>query len=593
VRKGEKVTSGADDVEVVISEPGQQSETGQRRMSGTLSGLRLRELLRDLQDRIELLIGTRDKMDGLLDAVLAVASGLELDTTLRRIVDAAIELGDAKYGALGVLAEDGSLSEFIYVGIDDEARRQIGDLPEGHGVLGVVIDEAKPLRLEEISAHPASVGFPAHHPPMHTFLGVPVRVRDEVFGRLYLTEKKNGEPFTDDDEVVVQALAAAAGIAIENAHLYEQAQVRQQWLAATSEVTTELLGGTDPAEALNTIATRALELTGSDVTMLALPNSGRLDVDDDWGDEVDDLTVTVCAGTRAAELSGTHIDLEDSVPGAVYRDRTPRSVGELGLRDHRFGPALVVPLRAGDRTTGVLIAAREPGAGSFESAQLSVVASFADQAALALQLAAQQRAARELDVLGDRDRIARDLHDHVIQRLFAVGLSMQSTQRRTKSPELQKRLGDSIEQMHEIVQEIRTAIFDLHGGAAGETRLRHRLHDAVAELTDDAPVHPTVSMSGPIDTLPTQLAEHVEAVVREAVSNAVRHAEASTLSVSVAVKDDVIRVVVLDDGRGLPADVSPSGLGNLGDRAEASGGSFSLGTGPEGGLKVEWSAPIG
>ncbi|WIY07582.1 GAF domain-containing protein [Amycolatopsis mongoliensis] len=563
-------------------------------MAGTLSGLRLREVLRDLQDRIELLIGTRDKMDGLLDAVLAVASGLELDTTLRRIVQAAIELGEAKYGALGVLAEDGSLSEFIYLGIDDETRRLIGDLPEGHGVLGVVIEEAKPLRLEEISAHPASVGFPAHHPPMHSFLGVPVRVRDEVFGRLYLTEKKNGEPFTDDDEVVVQALAAAAGIAIENAHLYEQARVRQQWLAATSEVTTELLGGTDPAEALNTIASRALELTGSDLTMLALPNAGRLDVDEDWGEEVDDLTVTVRAGARATELSGLHIDL-DSLPGAVYRDRTPRSVGELELGEHRFGPALVVPLRAGDRTTGVLIAVREPGTASFESAQLSVVASFADQAALALQLAAQQRAARELDVLGDRDRIARDLHDHVIQRLFAVGLSMQSTQRRTKSPELQKRLGDSIEQMHEIVQEIRTAIFDLHGGAAGETglRLRHRLHDAIAELTDDAPVHPTVSMSGSIDTLPTQLAEHVEAVVREAVSNAVRHAEASALSVSVVVKDDVLRIVVADDGKGIPADVSPSGLGNLGDRAEAVGGTFSLGSGPDGGVVVEWSAPVG
>ncbi|MEU7788900.1 GAF domain-containing protein [Amycolatopsis sp. NPDC049159] len=564
-------------------------------MAGTLSGLRLRELLRDLQDRIELLIGTRDKMDGLLDAVLAVASGLELDTTLRRIVQAAIELGEAKYGALGVLAEDGSLSEFLYIGIDDEARRLIGDLPAGHGVLGVVIEEAKPLRLEEISEHPASVGFPAHHPPMHTFLGVPVRVRDEVFGRLYLTEKKNGEPFTDDDEVVVQALAAAAGIAIENAHLYEQARIRQQWLAATSEVTTELLGGTDPAEALNLIASRALELTGSDVTMLALPNSGRLDVDEDWGEDVDDLTVTVCAGTRAAELSGTRIDIEDSVPGAVYRDRTPRSVPELALRDHRFGPAMVVPLRAGDRTTGVLIAAREAGAGSFESAQLSVVASFADQAALALQLAAQQRAARELDVLGDRDRIARDLHDHVIQRLFAVGLSMQSTQRRTKSPELQKRLGDSIEQMHEIVQEIRTAIFDLHGGAAGETglRLRHRLHDAVAELTDDAPLQPTVSMTGPIDTVPSQLAEQVEAVVREAVSNAVRHADASSVVVSVAVQDHVVRVVVVDDGKGLAEGISPSGLGNLRDRAEAAGGTFALGRGPEGGVKVEWSAPVG
>ncbi|VVJ21721.1 Histidine kinase response regulator [Amycolatopsis camponoti] len=570
------------------------NEPNPRRMAGTLSGLRLRELLGDLQDRIELLIGTRDKMDGLLDAVLAVASGLELDTTLRRIVQAAMELGEAEYGALGVLAEDGSLSEFVYVGIDDEARRLIGDLPTGHGVLGVVIDEAKPLRMEEISSHPASVGFPAHHPPMHSFLGVPVRVRDEVFGRLYLTEKKNGEQFTDDDEVVVQALAAAAGIAIENAHLYEQAQVRQQWLAATSEVTTELLGGGDPVEALNLIASRALELTGSEVTMLALPNSGRLDVDEDWGEDVDDLTVTVCAGTRAAELAGTHIDLEESVPGAVYRDRTPRSVPELALREHRYGPALVVPLRAGDRTTGVLIAAREAGAAGFESAQLSVVASFADQAALALQLAAQQRAARELDVLGDRDRIARDLHDHVIQRLFAVGLSMQSTQRRTKSPELQKRLGDSIEQMHEIVQEIRTAIFDLHGGVAGETglRLRHRLHDAVAELTDDAPIQPTVSMSGSIDTVPTQLAEHVEAVVREAVSNAVRHAEASTVSISITVRDDLLRILVVDDGKGLAEDISPSGLGNLGERAAAVGGSFTLGSGPEGGLKVEWTAPL-
>ncbi|WP_370961630.1 GAF domain-containing protein [Amycolatopsis sp. cg9] len=573
------------------------SEAGQepRRLAGTLSGLRLREVLRDLQDRIELLIGTRDKMDGLLDAVLAVASGLELDTTLRRIVQAAIELGEAKYGALGVLADDGSLSEFVYLGIDDETRRLIGDLPAGHGVLGVVIEEAKPLRLAEISGHPASVGFPAHHPPMHTFLGVPVRVRDEVFGRLYLAEKKDGEPFTDDDEVVVQALAAAAGIAIENAHLYEQARVRQQWLAATSEVTTELLGGTDPAEALNVIATRVLELTGSDVALLALPNSGRLDVDEDWGDEVDDLTVTVCAGTRAAELSGTRITLVDSIPGAVYRDRTPRSVPEIVLREHRFGPALVVPLRAGDRTTGVLVAAREAGAGAFETAQLPVVASFADQAALALQLAAQQRAARELDVLGDRDRIARDLHDHVIQRLFAVGLSMQSTQRRTKSPELQKRLGDSIEQMHEIVQEIRTAIFDLHGGAAGETglRLRHRLHDAVAELTDDAPLQPTVSMTGPVDTVPAQLAEHVEAVVREAVSNAVRHADAATLSVSVTVRGETIRVVVADDGKGLAEGISPSGLGNLRDRAEAVGGTFALTDGPDGGLQVEWAAPVG
>ncbi|MFD2467554.1 sensor histidine kinase [Amycolatopsis silviterrae] len=570
-------------------------ETGEgaRRLSGTLSQLRLRETLRDLQERIELLIGTRDKMDGLLEAVLAVASGLELDATLRRIVQAAVELGEAHYGALGVLGDDGALAEFVYLGIDAETRERIGHLPEGHGLLGLVIDDAKPLRLNEISAHPASVGFPANHPPMHSFLGVPVRVRDEVFGNLYLTEKKDGAEFTDDDEVIVQALAAAAGIAIENAHLYEQTRLRQRWLGATSEVTTELLGGTDPVDALELIAGRALELTGSDVTMLALPGAGRLDVDEEWDREPAELTVTVCAGGDAGDLTGLRLPVEGTVPGAVYQDRTPRRMAELQLlHDRGRGPALVVPLRAGDHTSGVLIALRDPGSAPFETAQLPVLASFADQAALALQLAAQQRAARERDVLSDRDRIARDLHDHVIQRLFAVGLSMQSTQRRAKTPELRRRLQESIDQMHEIVREIRTAIFDLHGGAAGGVRLRHRLHDAIAELTDDAPLHPTVSMSGPLDAVPAQLAEHVEAVVREAVSNAVRHAGAATLSVSVSVRDEAVRVMVTDDGSGLPDDVSPRGLGNLRERAESAGGEFTLGARPGGGLRLEWSAPL-
>ncbi|MFB9924575.1 GAF domain-containing sensor histidine kinase [Amycolatopsis halotolerans] len=569
-------------------------ETGEgpRKLSGTLSQLRLRETLRDLQERIELLIGTRDKMDGLLEAVLAVASGLELDATLRRIVRAAVELGEAHYGALGVLGDDGALAEFVYRGIDAETRERIGHLPEGHGLLGLVIDDAKPLRLNEISAHPASVGFPANHPPMHSFLGVPVRVRDEVFGNLYLTEKKDGAEFTDDDEVIVQALAAAAGIAIENAHLYEQTRLRQRWLGATSEVTTELLGGTDPVDALELIAGRALELTGSDITMLALPGTGRLDVDEDRDAEPAELTVTVCAG-GGADLTGSRMPVAGTVPGAVFQDRTPRRMAELKLfADRGRGPALVVPLRAGDHTSGVLIALRDPGSALFETAQLPVLASFADQAALALQLAAQQRAARERDVLSDRDRIARDLHDHVIQRLFAVGLAMQSTQRRTKTPELQRRLQESIDQMHEIVREIRTAIFDLHGGAAGNVRLRHRLHDAIAELTDDAPLHPTVSMAGPLDAVPAQLAEHVEAVVREAVSNAVRHAGASALSVSVAVRDDVVRISVTDDGTGLPEGVSPSGLGNLRERAESAGGEFALGTRPGGGVRLDWSAPL-
>jgi signal transduction histidine kinase len=528
-----------------------------------------------------------------------VGSGLELDATLRRIVQAAIDLGEARFGALGVIGEDGSLAEFVYIGIDSRTRELIGHLPEGHGLLGLVIDEAKPLRLEEIAGHPASVGFPANHPPMHSFLGVPIRVRDEVFGNLYLTEKKNGENFTEDDEVVVQALAAAAGIAIENAHLYEQARLRQQWQAATSEVTTELLAGTDPADALNLIASRALELTSSDITFLALPNSGRLDVDDEWEGEAEELTVSVCAGVRAAEFTGARIDVGSSLPGAVYRDRTPRSVLELSLRhdataEHPFGPTLVVPLRTGDRTAGVLVAARAAGATPFDSTQLPVVASFADQAALALQLAAQQRTARELDVLADRDRIARDLHDHVIQRLFAVGLAMQSTHRRTKSAELQRRLGESIDQMHEIVNEIRTAIFDLHGGAAGQTgvKVRNRLHDAIAELTDDGPVHPVVTMSGALDSIPSPLAEHAEAVIREAVSNAVRHSGGENFSVAIVVRDDELRITVTDDGRGIDPDVQQSGLRNLRERAESLGGSFSLAAREGGGTQLAWTASL-
>ncbi|GAB2794507.1 sensor histidine kinase [Amycolatopsis magusensis] len=573
------------------------SEGGARKVTGTLSQLRVREVLRDLQDRIELLIDTRDKMDGLLDAVLAVASGLELDTTLRRIVQAAIDLGEAKYGALGVLADDTSLAEFVYIGIDEQSRERIGHLPEGHGVLGLVIDEAKPLRLDEISRHPASVGFPPNHPPMHSFLGVPVRVRDEVFGNLYLTEKKDGEQFTEDDEVVLQALAAAAGIAIENAHLYEQARIRQQWQAATSEVTTELLAGTDPADALNLIASRALELTGSDMTVLALP-SGQLD-SEEWDDAAEELTVVVCAGARADELTGARIDIGSSIPGQVYQDRTPRNVTELVLHHapaeaSRFGPSLVVPLRAGERTSGVLMAAREVGAPAFAADQLPVIASFADQAALALQLATQQRTARELDVLADRDRIARDLHDHVIQRLFAVGLAMQSTHRRAKSPDLQRRLGESIDQLHEIVGEIRTAIFDLHGGAAGQTgqRLRNRLHDAIAELTESSEVHPTVSMSGTLDAVPQHLAEHAEAVVREGVSNAVRHARAANLLVNVAVRDGKMSINVSDDGVGIPPSVAPSGLRNLRERAEQLGGTFVLGQRDGGGTQLDWLVPL-
>ena len=238
------------------------------------------ELLTEVQQRTEVIVeGTRERMDALLDAVLAVSSGLDLDATLRQIVHAAMELVDARYGALGVLGADGTLTRFVHAGIDEPTRELIGALPTGRGLLGVVIEDSKPLRLETLSLHPMSAGFPPHHPPMASFLGAAVRARGEVFGRLYLTEKNTGAPFTDDDEIVVQALAGAAGVAIDNAQLYAQARRRERWLQATAEVTAQLLSGTDTDTALPLIASRAAELTGADWTLIALPTDPDMKTD--------------------------------------------------------------------------------------------------------------------------------------------------------------------------------------------------------------------------------------------------------------------------------------------------------------------------
>lgn len=561
-------------------------------MTETLSQLRLRELLAQVQDRIGEIISTRDRMDGLLAAVLAVSSGLDLDAMLRRIVHAAIELVDARYAAVGVLGADGTLREFIYEGIDDTARELIGALPTGHGVLGVVIEEGKPLRLDDIATHPASTGFPAHHPPMRTFLGVPIRVRDHVFGRLYLTEKNGGQAFTGDDEVVVQALAGAAGIAVDNARLYEQARRRQRWLEATGEVTTELLGGTDPTEVLRLIASRAMELTHADYALIVLPEDPDADPCD-----VTALVVAVCAGLDTDAIAGRTIPIDRSTSGMVFRHRVPRNVSRLEFDladelDVQFGPALALPLRAGEAIAGVLLAVRAPGAPPFDEQQLQVVSSFADQAALALQRARSQAARRELDVLSDRDRIARDLHDHVIQRLFAVGLAMQGTHRRAKSPLVAARLAEHIDGLHEIIQDIRAVIFDLHtdagGGSAG---LRARLQKVITELTGDTTIRTTVRMSGPLDVVPAALAEHAEAVVREAVSNAVRHAHAPELSVTVSLDDDLV-IDVTDTGIGIPDAVARSGLHNLAQRATDAAGTLTVEPRDGGGTRLLWSAPL-
>jgi two-component system, NarL family, sensor histidine kinase DevS len=563
---------------------GEAAAAGMRPLRDALSQLRLRELLVEVQDRVEQIVEGRDRLDGLLEAMLVVTSGLELDATLRTIVHSATNLVDARYGALEVHDRDNRLLRFVHEGIDEETVRLIGHLPEGKGVIRLLIDEPKPLRLDDLSLHPAAVGFPANHPPMRTFLGVPVRVRDESFGTLYLTDKTTGQPFSDDDEVLVQALAAAAGIAIANARLYQQAKARQSWIEATRDIATELLSGTEPATVFRLVAEEALKLTGADATLVAIPMDGNLSAAD-----VRELLVIETVGSTVASTAGRTIPVAGTSLGDVFVNSTPRRVEGIDLDGvDGVGPALLLPLRTTDTVAGVVVVL---GQGAFTDEQLEMMAAFADQAALAWQLATSQRRMRELDVLTDRDRIARDLHDHVIQRLFAVGLALQGTVPRTRDSEVQQRLSEAVDDLQGVIQDIRTTIFDLHGASQGITRLRQRIDEAVAQFAGSG-LRTTVQFVGPLSVVDSALADHAEAVVREGVSNAVRHADATTLTVKVRVEDD-LSIEVSDNGRGMPDEFTGSGLTNLRRRAEQAGGEFTIESTPgTGGTMLRWSAPL-
>ncbi|HEX7304701.1 GAF domain-containing sensor histidine kinase [Lentzea sp.] len=546
-----------------------------------LGGLRLDDLLDEMRERLAEIGSTRDKMQGLLDAVLAVGAGLELDSTLQRIVQAAVELVGAQYGALGVLGQRENLSQFVYVGIDPETRSHMGHLPEGKGLLGLLIKDPRAIRLHDLAEHPASVGFPPNHPPMHSFLGVPVRVRDEVFGNLYMTEKKGCTDFTPDDEVVLAALAAAAGVAIENARLFERSRLRERWLEATAEINSQLLGGASADDALQLIAHRSLELASanSSVVLLAEGSQQRLRAVAQAGAQLVDETMDP-AGTILSEV------LESDVP-VLVEDLD----GLFGTDGSEPGACVVVPMRAGTTVTGLLVTVREKGAVAFGPDLMPLLASLADQAVVALEFAENQRARRQVDVLEDRDRIARDLHDHVIQRLFATGMSLQGALMWVNHPEAKRRVQKAVNSLDETVLEIRTSIFDLQA-ADDDTGLRRRLLGIVAELTESTPVSPAVRMSGTIDNLvPDHIGEHAEAVVRELVSNGLRHAHATEMTLTVEASD-VLVISMVDNGVGMPPHVARSGLRNLEQRAAGYGGTCTASAEAGGGTRVIWQVPL-
>ncbi|HEV2777848.1 MAG TPA: GAF domain-containing protein [Actinophytocola sp.] len=562
-----------------------------KRAGLTLAGLRLDELLGEVQDRLAEIVKTRDRLQGLLDAVLAVGAGLELEGTLQRIIQTAVQLVDARYGALGVLSEDGGLAKFVYVGIDAETRSRMGHLPQGKGLLGLLIEHPEPIRLPDLATHPASVGFPPNHPPMRSFLGAPVRVRDEVFGNLYLTEKRAEAEFTADDEVVLQALAAAAGVAVENARLFEESRLRERWQQASGEVNALLLGGATGDEAMRLIVERVRELSTSDSAVILLVDRGM----------PDQLVVRVAAGDRGEDLIGSVIGASEPAIAEVIATGTPTLIPDLshvmpdgfGVASGVYGPALAVPLGAAHLVSGVVLAMRHKGGAQFAQEQVPVLASFADQTALAMELADKQRTQRQLDLLADRDRIAGDLHDHVIQRLFATGMSLQGGVRRITDPEARRRVTRAVEQLDETVREIRTSIFDLHTREEDRAlSLRRRLLDTVAELSADVAVSPSVRISGAVDTLVGDaVGGHAVAVLREAVSNSVRHARATEIIVTVEATDHLI-IDVADNGIGMPDGVARSGLLGIERRAEQCGGTATITTGSSGGTRLTWRVPL-
>lgn len=383
-----------------------------------------------------------------------------------------------------------------------------------------------------------------------------------------------------------------AGIAIENAALYEQSRERLAWIEATRDIATELLGGDEPARVFQLIADSASRLAQADAVLVAIPDKPESYDTEVAASEVDDLVVVASAGSAASRPDTAPRSLPVSIFGAALTDHTPRLLPEITgaslIPD--AGPAMVLPLRTTETVAGVLVVLRRAGEAHFGYDQLDMMAAFADQSTLAWQLATAQRRMRELDVSADRDRIARDLHDHVIQRLFAAGLSLQGANQTVRSPAVRTRLDDVVDELQAVIEEIRTTIFDLHDGSQGTTRLRQRLEQAIAAISGSG-LRTTLQFVGPLSVVAPALADHAEAVVREAISNVVRHAGATALTVTVRVEDD-FSVEVLDDGCGMPAYVTPSGLTNLRVRAEEVDGTLTITGASGGGTLLRWSAPL-
>lgn len=515
------------------------------------------------------------RTDELLEAVLAVAGDLDLETILGRVVTAACELVNARYGALGVIDEDGdALSAFLHHGVDEPTVRAIGHLPEGRGILGLLIDEPTPLRLDDLSTHPHSYGFPKHHPPMHAFLGAPIRVRGEAFGNLYLSEKRDGSTFTAEDETLVVGLAAVAGAAITNARLYDEARRRETWREAVLEVSAAVLAGASTTEVRQRVAELGCQLAEADAGILV---------------EAHDEGLWVLTSVGDAPPPG-YLEGIDGPAQQALRSGEPIRVEH----DPLFGRAsLWVPVHDGEQVVAVLGAGRKT---VFTAREQRLLAGFGTQVSFAWSFDRVQADLQRLSLIEERERIGRDLHDTVIQRLFATGLSLQGTLRRCDDhPEVYARIDGAVDEIDRTVKEIRSTIFALQAQGDALRGARAQVLEVVDEVGKMLPRVPRVRFDGPIDqVVGRDVLAQLLPVVREALTNVAKHADAHDVEVELTVDRQRLQLRVLDDGIGIdPSAPRGFGLRNLVERARTVRAELQVGAGPDGrGTLVEMNLPM-
>ena len=506
--------------------------------------------------------------DSLSGAIIALNADLDLPAVLNRFLDVSLAHTGAKYAAINVLSPEGRSIDFYFKGMDRGLWEKIGRGPGAIGVLGRIPAQGT-LVVDEVTEHPAFEGYPSGHPAIGSFLGTALRVRDRVFGYLYLASKDGG--FTAQDETIVRALAAAASVAIDNSTLYRNALERERWLTASQTITTALLADPGDEEALARLVEAAKELGQASAATLVLPG-----MDEQW-------VMEFTAGAKADQLLGLVL------PEGGQALKTIRSgVGTVALEPpgavilepvRDFGPALYAPLRTEGRTVGLLMLWRDRGQPSFGSTDLDTAQRFADQAALALSVAELRHVKDVSALLEDRQRIADDLHDLVSQELFAAAIQLESLAERVPS-EFKNTLENIRDYITRAQREVRGVVSTLDEERSSEP-LSARIRREIVLAHDSLGFPPTVKVDW--ESLPAEvesdsaLSDDLVAVVRESLSNVAQHARASTAEVAIWLEGDRLSVSVTDDGSGPPEEYSRhSGTSNLANRALRRAGSFSL-----------------